>query len=618
MEELVGKLWHRWITQAAGDRHPKAVVRLKEVERTAGILFRAFGGDPGLRVAAAAEVRHGARRRWLSRVAGSDEKSAPATLDFATLRLPPEIDAFPDPALNRDLYLWLAALAAAGQNLWVEGEDRDGCRRNQAATCNALRRWPGLASRYRRLVEAHLAQRIDPQKLPEAERPREQAIRQALLEPGSVAALPRAPVASRPVLLWLGHFGQATESQTLASRQVPEQNEDAEGSRQLKEEEERRAHQAERVDMPKEQNGLLMIFRAESLFSWGEYVKVNRPTDDDPDNDAAAAANDLDQLALADDSEKVASKVRFDLDLPSAAEDDVVLGDGLPLPEWDYRKGLLLEDHVRLLEVTPQAAEDSALPPRLARTARRLHQQFAALLPARRWLKGQPDGQELDVDAAVRAHADRATGGHPTDNLYLSLEKRERDLACLVLADLSLSTDTWISDEARVIDVVKDALLLFGTAMGATGDAFALCGFSSLKRSQVRFTRLKDFSQKFDAAARGRILALKPGYYTRLGAAIRHAASQLAKQAASRRVLLILSDGKPNDLDLYDGRYGIEDTRMAIIEARKLGLQPFCVTIDREGASYLPHLFGPAGYAVIRKPEELPRRLPLLYAQLTR
>ena len=83
-------------------------------------------------------------------------------------------------------------------------------------------------------------------------------------------------------------------------------------------------------------------------------------------------------------------------------------------------------------------------------------------------------------------------------------------------------------------------------------------------------------------------------------------------------MLLILSDGKPNDLDIYDGRYGIEDTRMAIIEARKLGLQPFCVTIDREGASYLPHLFGPAGYAVIRKPEELPRRLPLLYAQLTR
>jgi nitric oxide reductase NorD protein len=615
MEEFVGKLWHRWITQAAGDNYPKAAVRLKEVERTAGILFRAFGGDPGLRVAAAAEVTHGARRRWLSRIAGSDEKSAPARLDMATLRLPPEIAAFPDSALNRDLYLWLAALAAAGQQPDVAAE-ADPCRRNQAATQRALACWPGLQARYQRLVTAHLAQRLAPESLPEAERPRERAIRQALETPGSVPSLPRSPVPSRPVLLWLGDFRQSHEGETRPSREAPEQ--DQSGSQQLKEEEQRRAHQVERVTDSTDKNGLLMLFRAESLFTWGEFVKVNRPADDDPNEDAASAAEDMDALALADNNERVASKVRFDLDLPSAAEDDVILGDGLPLPEWDYRKNQLLEDHVRLVEVTPQAAEASEMPIRLRRTAKRLHQQFAALLPARRWLKMQPDGQELDVDAAVRAHADRATGGHPTDNLYLSLEKRERDLACLVLADLSLSTDTWVSDEARVIDVVKDALLLFGTAMGATGDAFALAGFSSLKRSQVRFTRLKDFSQKFDAAARGRILALKPGYYTRLGASIRHASAQLARQKASRRVLLILSDGKPNDLDLYDGRYGIEDTRMAIIEARKLGLQPFCVTIDREGASYLPHLFGPAGYAVIRKPEELPRRLPLLYAQLTR
>lgn len=98
----------------------------------------------------------------------------------------------------------------------------------------------------------------------------------------------------------------------------------------------------------------------------------------------------------------------------------------------------------------------------------------------------------------------------------------------------------------------------------------------------------------------------------------RHAAHLLEVQQASRRVLLILSDGKPNDLDLYEGRYGIEDTRMAIIEAKRRGLQPFCVTIDREGPSYLPHLFGPRGYAVIRRPDELPKRLPMLYAQLTR
>jgi len=103
-----------------------------------------------------------------------------------------------------------------------------------------------------------------------------------------------------------------------------------------------------------------------------------------------------------------------------------------------------------------------------------------------------------------------------------------------------------------------------------------------------------------------------------MGAAIRQSASILEEQAAGRRLLLIITDGKPNDLDLYDSRYGIEDTRMAVHEARRLGLTPFCVTIDREAGSYLPYLFGPAGFCVIRKPEELPRRLPLLYAQLTR
>ena len=168
-----------------------------------------------------------------------------------------------------------------------------------------------------------------------------------------------------------------------------------------------------------------------------------------------------------------------------------------------------------------------------------------------------------------------------------------------------------------MIDVIKDSLMLFSEALGATGDQFGLYGFSSRRRDHIRFHRIKDFGEKYGPVPRGRIAALRPGYYTRMGAAIRHASSLLARQRNALRLLLILSDGKPNDLDHYEGRYGIEDTRMALIEARNMGLRPFCVTIDKEGAGYLPHLFGPAGYTVIRKPEELPSRLPLLYAQLT-
>lgn len=645
MEEVVGKLWHRFITRAAGGHFPEAVVKLKEIERMTGVFFRALGGDPGLRVAAATADVHGARRSLLSRIAGSDERIARARMDASTLRLPMELDALPERSLNRDLYLWLAALAAA-QGTPIGPEDEaalanartrlaplpEGAsadpatqelRLNQLATLRALLRWPGLQARYDRLVAAVLRQRPDPARLPPGEAEREQRIRQALLQPGSVAALPALPpkgMPHQPVLLWLGDLVPGATAETR-NGQGAEASANAQSKRDERETE-RQAHRVERVEQPQEKHGLLMIFRAESLLSVAEFLKVKRSTDDDPDDNAADAAANLEQLALSRDEERVASKVRFDLDLPSAAEDDVVLGDGIPLPEWDYRKHLLREDHVRLQELAASPRDPRAapvpLPQHLRRTARHLHRQFAALQPGRRWLKGQVDGSELDVDAVVRAATDRAIGHHPSDQLYLSLEKRERDLACLALADLSLSTDAWISSEARVIDVIRDSLLLFGEALSATGDRFALCGFSSVKRSNVRFHRLKDFSQRFDDAARGRIMAIKPGYYTRLGAAIRHATSVLEKQTAARRILLILSDGKPNDLDLYDGRYGIEDTRVAVIEARGRGIVPFCVTIDREGASYLPHLFGPGGYAVIREPDELPARLPMFYAQLTR
>jgi nitric oxide reductase NorD protein len=259
------------------------------------------------------------------------------------------------------------------------------------------------------------------------------------------------------------------------------------------------------------------------------------------------------------------------------------------------------------------------LPAHLRRHATRLRNQFACLAPARRWLKGQADGIEPDIDAWVRREADRQAGVTDNSNrLYLTQVQQERDLACLVLADLSLSTDAWVSNEQKVIDVIRDSLMLFAEALSATGDRFALCGFSSLKRGHVRYQELKSFAQPYDDQARGMVQAIRPGYYTRLGAAIRHSTALLQREPCRQKLLLILSDGKPHDLDLYEGRYGIEDSRMSLNEARHQGIRPFCVTIDREGASYLPHLFGAQGYTLLRRPEELSLRLPLLYAQLTR
>lgn len=611
MEELIGKFWHHWVTKAAGGHHPAAAVKLAELEKTAGILFRAFGGDAGLKISAATGETHGARRRWLQRLAGSNEKVTQARRDAETLRLPPEIAVFPDKSLNRDLYLWLAALAAcdvAPRRTWFI--------RNQLACQTALARYPGLLPRYARLVEAHIAGRLPPAALQDDEAAQETAIRQALRQPATVDGLP--PLNSRksrppqPVLLWL----IGSEEDAPASAADPGDHLPVEGS--ASKDASKEAHKAEQVAAPDNKNPMLAMFRAESLPTWAEYVRVNRAYDEDEDPNVRDAARDLDKLSLMRDGQTARSRVKFDLDLPSAAEDDTPLGPGIKLPEWDYRKAVMQPEHCLLQPMIADDAGLAALPAELAPTARKLRGQFAALAPQRRWLKAQPDGPELDIDACVRNHADRRSRQTPETGGYLAQARCERDLACLLLADLSMSTDAPISDSHRIIDVIRDSLLLLSEALTATGDRFGIYGFSSLRRQHVRFHLLKDFASRYDALARGRILAIKPGYYTRMGAAIRQSAAILAEQPASRRLLLIITDGKPNDLDLYDSRYGIEDTRMAVHEARRWGLTPFCVTIDREAGSYLPYLFGPAGFCVIRKPEDLPRRLPLLYIQLTR
>jgi nitric oxide reductase NorD protein len=327
----------------------------------------------------------------------------------------------------------------------------------------------------------------------------------------------------------------------------------------------------------------------------------------------------MDKLSIARDGKASAATVRFDLDLPAASEDAVALGDWVRLPEWNWKKQILQPDYCCLQEMVAPDAVAVDLPPALRRTAARLRRQFQALAPTRHWLKAQPDGEEADLDAWVQLTADRASGMRTGEHgLYRAQVNQQRDLSCLLLADLSLSTDAYVSDHARAIDVIRDSLLLFSEALTATGDRFALYGFSSLRRSHVRFHHLKGFEDGYDGQVRGRIIAAKPGYYTRMGAAIRHASALLSREKSRQRLLLLLTDGKPNDIDQYEGRYGIEDTRMALLEARQQGLRPFCVTIDSEASDYLPHLFGAGGYVVIRKPEELPRELPLLYAQMTR
>ncbi len=616
MEEFVGKIWHRWITSASSRAHEDAAVELIEIRQMVGILFRALGGDGGLRVEAATATEHGARRSWMERIAGTNMEVALAWRDQETLRLPARIALFTDRVLNRELYLWLVAMAAVNEvDDQATGQTVSWSQHNQNRVLARLARSPGWVPRYRRLVAESIKLRPDPASLGDDEAELERRIQQALLKPGSVSSLPGARRAPQPVYLWLHPASPIIGTSRRKRDEDMEAPDDEAGS--SREVEQDRRYRAEEIEMPEEKAGMLGI-RFETIFSWSEMSNVNRETDDEEDENATKVAEDLDQLSIANDGKKSSSRLRFDLDLPAADFDDIRLGSGILIPEWDFKQGRLIPDHCRIQPMLARDAEPCDLPPHLRASARKLRGQFEGLVQRRTWYRGQDDGSDIDMDSYIHFITERSRGRHEQgDGLYRQYRPGNRDLATLLLADLSLSTDAAVNNVARVIDVIRDSLYLFSEALDSTGDQFAIYGFSSRRRDHVRFHTLKPFDARYSAEVRGRIEAIKPGYYTRMGAAIRQGTRLLVRRPATRQLLLILTDGKPNDLDRYEGRYGVEDSRMAIYEARQAGLYPFCITIDKKASEYLPHLFGPTGYVVIRRPDELPTRLPMLYAQIT-
>jgi nitric oxide reductase NorD protein len=609
MEDIVGGWWDKLVRRAAYRGHPAAAVELESIAAQAPLFFRAMGGEPALVLRSTVGTEHGARRRLLERLAGTGTKVELAWRDSQAFYLPDKLDLYPDAALNRQLYFWLMALVAAPV------PPGDWLNRNRAATAACLTAMPGLALVYQRLVTGLLPMRPDPARLPAAEAAVERAIQAALRQPDIGQILPPVTQPPLPVPLWL-HPEPPVIDQAGAAAQSEAQNPQGKSPDQRSR---RRRYRAQRVAQDERKNGMLLVFRAESLFTWDEYVKVNRHTEEDDDNNGEAAAEDMNRLSIAQDADTKSSKLKFDLDLPAAAYDDSPLGPGLKLPEWNWKQQKLVEDHCIIKPMLPRDAHPAALPERLQPLARRLRRQFQALAPERVRRSGEASGPDIDIDRVIRFMSERMSGvaiAEPA--LYQAWPPGERSLACLTLADLSLSTESWVGEAGRVIDVIRDSLLLFAEALSASGDVFGLYGFSSIRRQEVRLQVLKDFAERYDDNTRGRIIAIRPGYYTRMGAAIRQSSRILLQQPAARRLLLIISDGKPNDLDHYEGRYGIEDTRQAILEARRGGLLPFCVTVDREAGDYLPHLFGHRGYVVVQQVQTLPQVLTRLYAGFTR
>jgi nitric oxide reductase NorD protein len=296
-------------------------------------------------------------------------------------------------------------------------------------------------------------------------------------------------------------------------------------------------------------------------------------------------------------------------------------GNALMYPEWDWRTGRYVVRGACVRERPVSGGDPSSSAQAVRRHAgliRRVRREFERLRPRREILRRQPDGTDIDVDAYVVSAADRTAGVAQDGLLYLNERRVRRDAAVLLLVDVSASTDAWVAGARRVIDVAREGLLIVAEALGALGERHAILAFRSEGPMRVDLLVVKQFAEPSGEEVRKRIGALEAEGYTRLGAALRHATALLSREPARHRLLLLLSDGRPNDVDVYEGRYGLEDTRQAMAEARLQSIRPFCLTIDREAPRYACRVFGHRDHALLRNPERLPEVLVAVLRQLLR
>ena len=292
-------------------------------------------------------------------------------------------------------------------------------------------------------------------------------------------------------------------------------------------------------------------------------------------------------------------------------------------PEWDRLAGRHRADWCTVIESQPERADPGALVHMVAQHASliaRLDRVLrASQVRHRVLLRAQPRGDELDLDAVVRATTERRSGHTPGHKLYQRIEHRERDVAALLLLDTSTSTaDIAPNDGRTLLDLARDAALLTAMTMERAGDRCAIHGFCSNGRHEVRYECLKGFDEPLAGASLARLAGIRSRLSTRMGAALRHATRALVAQAHERRVLLLITDGEPHDIDIFDRRYLIEDARHAVFEAARLGVSTFCVTLDATADPYLRKIFGHGNFRVLDRIESLPEVLPSMYLRLTR
>ncbi len=287
---------------------------------------------------------------------------------------------------------------------------------------------------------------------------------------------------------------------------------------------------------------------------------------------------------------------------------------GIFYDEWDYRRGHYRKNWCVLKEreMHPGNAQSvAAILDKYFHLVRDLRKSFEALRGEDRLLRRQKNGDDIDIDAVVESYVDVVKGEELSDRLFIKSRNLERNLAVIFMVDVSGSTKGWINEAER------ESLVLLSEALETLGDRYAIYGFSGMTRKRCEVYRVKTFDEPYSDLVKARIAGMKPQDYTRMGVVIRHLSEKLRQIDARTRVLITISDGKPDDYDGYRGEYGIEDTRQALMEAKHAGIHPFCVTIDTHAHEYLPHMYGHVNYTVVSDVRKLPLKVSDIYRKLT-
>ncbi|MDP2316376.1 MAG: hypothetical protein Q8P41_25990 [Pseudomonadota bacterium] len=311
------------------------------------------------------------------------------------------------------------------------------------------------------------------------------------------------------------------------------------------------------------------------------------------------------------------AEIGIDANVPDVADiraDEV----GLPYDEWDAAAGRYKPAWCTVYPTPMGAGEPrwaAAVLPGKRALVEDLRQRLVIHRTRRSPARGQRDGEDLDLDALVDDYADRRAGRGPSDRLYMRKLRRDRSYATTVLLDISLSTDAWVAGR-RVLDVAREAVLVLGEVADRLGDPLQVLAFASHTRNRCRVWTVRDWAEPWELG-RARLGALRPQGYTRIGPALRHAAVELGRADADRKLLLLISDGKPTDFDRYEGRYGVADVRQALREAEARGVSTHGLAIDAIARDHLPAMLGPGAWHILPDPRRLPEALTTVYGRLT-